>query len=128
MSAVPVLSVHDLTTWFDTPGGTVRAVDGVDFTVMAGDILAIVGESGSGKSVTALSLMKLVSTPPGRYVRGEVRLNEGPNLLSLNETALENIRGSQLAMLFQHPRDSLDSSFTVAYQPSPTTRPSWPTP
>ncbi len=89
-----------------------RAVDGVSFDVFRGDILAIVGESGSGKSVTALSLLKLVSVPPGRYVEGEVRLG-GRNVLDLGERELEEVRGAVLSMLFQSPRSSLDPSFTV---------------
>lgn len=107
-----ILSVRGLKTWFDVPAGVVRAVDGVSFDVFRGDILAIVGESGSGKSVMALSLLKLVSVPPGRYVEGEVRVG-GRNVLDLGEPELEEVRGAVLSMLFQSPRASLDPSFTI---------------
>jgi oligopeptide/dipeptide ABC transporter ATP-binding protein len=108
----PVLSVEDLKTWFYTPAGVARAVDGVSFDVYPRDILAIVGESGSGKSVTALSLLKLVPTPPGRYVDGRVMIGRS-NVLDLNERRLQEVRGGMVGMIFQNPRGSLDPCFTI---------------
>ena len=96
-----VLSVRGLKTWFYTSAGTAHAVDGVDFYVAHGDIVALVGELGSGKSVTALSILKLVPVPPGRYVDGEVCI-EGRNVLAIpRERELDSIRGEQIGMIFQ---------------------------
>ena len=116
-----VLSVQNLRSWFDTPSGVVKAVDDVSFELRRGDVLAIVGESGSGKSVTAQSIMKLVSRPPGRYAGGEVRM-DGRNLLSLDERSLEEIRGKRISMIFQSPRAVLNPSFTVSTQMVETVR------
>ena len=116
-----MLSVRNLRTWFDTPGGVVKAVDDVSFELRRGDVLAIVGESGSGKSVTAQSLMKLVARPPGRYVGGTVEM-DGDDLLSLDERSLEEIRGKRISMIFQSPRAALNPSFTVATQMVETLR------
>lgn len=110
-----VLSVRHLKTWFYTPAGVVRAVDGVSFDVSVGDILAMVGESGSGKTVTALSILKLVATPPARYVEGEV-LIDGSDVLSLGPRELEQVRGGKIGMIFQNPRGALDPSFTIRSQ------------
>jgi len=95
----PLLEVRGLRTWFDTPGGIARAVDGVDLTIHRGETLALVGESGSGKSVTAASLLRLIS-PPGRIVAGEVRL-DGIDLLRLDGRALRRVRGGRVGMVFQ---------------------------
>ena len=111
----PILSVRDLKTWFYTPAGVVRAVDGVSFEVSDGDILAMVGESGSGKTVTALSILKLVATPPARYVEGQV-LIDGSDVLTLGPRDLEDVRGGKIGMIFQNPRGALDPSFTVRSQ------------
>ena len=116
-----VLSVRNLRTWFDTPGGVVKAVDDVSFELRRGDVLAIVGESGSGKSVTAQSIMKLVARPPGRYAGGAVHM-DGEDLLSLDERALEEIRGNRISMIFQSPRAALNPSFTVSTQMVETLR------
>ena len=116
-----VLSVQGLRTWFDTPNGVVKAVDDVSFELRRGDVLAIVGESGSGKSVTAQSIMKLVSRPPGRHAGGEVRM-AGEDLLSLDERSLEEIRGKRISMIFQSPRAVLNPSFTVSAQMVETVR------
>src|ERR1700756_1136793 len=91
-SGAPLLTVEGLRTSFFTRRGTVKAVDGVDFSLWPGETQAIVGESGCGKSVTALSLMRLVAHPPGRIVGGSVRL-AGTDLLALDEEAMRDVRG-----------------------------------
>jgi oligopeptide/dipeptide ABC transporter ATP-binding protein len=111
----PLLSVRDLRVVFDTPSGPIHAVDGVSFDLHARDILAIVGESGSGKSVTALSIMNLVPSPPGRMIGGEIVL-EGRDLRSLAAEAWEDVRGNKLGMVFQNPRAALHPSFTIGTQ------------
>jgi len=116
-----VLSVMNLKTYFDTPAGVVKAVDDVSFELRRTDILAIVGESGSGKSVTAQSIMKLVAVPPGRHAGGRIEL-DSLDLLSLNEKALERVRGERISMIFQNPRAALNPSFTVAAQMVETLR------
>ncbi|QIG46677.1 ABC transporter ATP-binding protein [Nordella sp. HKS 07] len=87
----------------------------MSFSVHPHEILAIIGESGSGKTVTALSLMKLVPTPPGRYLGGTVEI-AGVDLLALDERSLEDVRGKIIGMIFQNPRASLDPSFTAGSQ------------
>ena len=91
-ATAPLLEVEDLCTHFHTPRGVVRAVDGVSFSLAAGEILGIVGESGSGKSVTALSILRLIPDPPGRIVSGEIRLG-GKDLLKLSEQEMRSVRG-----------------------------------
>jgi len=113
--ATRLLDVEDLRTWFFTRDGVVRAVDGVSFHVMPGETLAIVGESGCGKSVTALSLLRLVPSPPGRIVSGAIRF-EGRDLLSLSEAEMRDIRGNQISMIFQEPMTSLNPVMTVGRQ------------
>jgi len=110
-----VLEVEELRTHFFTPAGTVKAVDGVSYTVGKGEILGVVGESGCGKSVTALSIMRLVANPPGRIVGGEVRLN-GRSLLGLSETEMEDVRGKDVSMIFQEPMTSLNPLYTIGRQ------------
>src|ERR1700674_1578691 len=105
MSPAPLLSVRDLRTQFAEDGRTVRAVDGVSFDLHRGETLGIVGESGSGKSVTNLSIMRLIPTPPGRIVGGEV-IFDGRNLLSLPDAQMRAIRGKRIAMIFQDPMTS----------------------
>src|SRR5213592_2085903 len=90
--AEPILEVADLRTWFFTRDGVVRAVDGVSFHVIPGETLAIVGESGCGKSVTALSVLRLIPSPPGRIVSGSIRL-AGRELLELSEAEMRDVRG-----------------------------------
>ena len=111
----PLLVVENLQTRFYTRAGTVKAVDGVSFTLGRGETLAIVGESGCGKSVTALSLMRLVADPPGRIVGGSVRL-EGTELLALDEAAMRRVRGKLISMIFQEPMTSLNPVMTIGRQ------------
>jgi peptide/nickel transport system ATP-binding protein len=110
-----LLEVDDLTTYFFTRDGVVRAVDGVSFTVRRGEVLAIVGESGCGKSVTSLSIMRLIACPPGRYVKGRV-LFEGRDLLRLPEPEMRKIRGDAISMIFQEPMTSLNPVLTIGRQ------------
>jgi peptide/nickel transport system ATP-binding protein len=111
----PLLTVAGLQTSFFTRRGTVKAVDGVDFSLWPGETLAIVGESGCGKSVTALSLMRLVPDPPGRIVGGSVNL-AGVDLLALDEEAMRDVRGKDVAMIFQEPMTSLNPVLTIGDQ------------
>jgi oligopeptide/dipeptide ABC transporter ATP-binding protein len=113
--ARPILQVEDLRTHFFTAVGTVRAVDGVSYSLKAGETLGVVGESGCGKSVTALSILRLVANPPGRIVGGAIRL-DGQNLLELSEADMEKIRGNDISMIFQEPMTSLNPLFTVGWQ------------
>ena len=114
--APPVLlEVDDLTTYFFTRDGIVRAVDGVSFSVRRGEALAIVGESGCGKSVTSLSIMRLIASPPGRTVKGRV-VFEGRDLLQLSEVEMRKIRGDAISMIFQEPMTSLNPVLTIGHQ------------
>ena len=112
--AAPLLEVDDLQTHFDTVGGTVRAVDGVSWKLDAGETLGIVGESGCGKSVTALSVLRLVPTPPARH-GGRVRLR-GADLLRLDERGMRAIRGNRISMIFQEPMTSLNPVLSIGRQ------------
>jgi oligopeptide/dipeptide ABC transporter ATP-binding protein len=114
METAPLLSVEGLRTSFFTNDGVVRAVDGVSFSVRQGQTLGLVGESGCGKSITALSIMRLLSRP-GRTVAGRVLL-EGRNLLELPEEEMEDVRGNDVAMIFQEPMTSLNPVFRVGDQ------------
>ncbi len=111
----PLLRIEDLQTHFRTDDALVRAVDGVSYDVRAGETLAVVGESGSGKSVTALSILRLIPTPPGRIVGGRI-LFKGRNLLELDEAAMRRIRGKEISMIFQEPMTSLNPVFTCGEQ------------
>jgi len=114
-SKAPVLSVRSLRTWFQTPQGDIRAVDGVDLSVDAGKVLCVVGESGSGKSLTALSIMGLVDHP-GRIMPGsEIRL-DGRDIANLPDRELRRIRGSAVSMIFQEPMSSLNPVVRVGAQ------------
>ena len=112
---MPLLEVTNLATHFFTREGVVRAVDGVSFAVERGRTLAIVGESGCGKSVTALSIMGLIPKPPARIVSGEV-LFQGRDLTALDERKLEDVRGKEIAMIFQDPMTSLNPTLTIGTQ------------
>jgi oligopeptide/dipeptide ABC transporter ATP-binding protein len=110
-----LLRVEGLRTWFDTDGGRIRAVDGVDFTIEAGRTLGVVGESGSGKSVTALSVMGLVDEP-GKVDGSSRILFEGRDLTKLRERELEGLRGKELSMIFQEPMTSLNPVYDIGEQ------------
>ena len=110
-----VLDVKDLKTYFVTRWGVVKAVDGVSFNLRKGETLGIVGESGSGKSVTSLSVMRLVPSPPGHIVGGEVYL-QGENILDLSEKDMESVRGSRVAMVLQDPMTALNPVFDIEDQ------------
>jgi oligopeptide/dipeptide ABC transporter ATP-binding protein len=112
--AAPILQVKDLRTQFKTHDGVVKAVDGVSFDLYPGESLGIVGESGSGKSITALSLLRLVPDP-GRVVGGEV-LFRNEDLLSLTDDQIREIRGRDIAMIFQDPQSSLNPVLKTGFQ------------
>ena len=114
-AAAPLLEVRNLRTYFHTDAGDAKAVDGVSFSISSGKTLAVVGESGCGKTVTALSILQLIPQPPGEFVSGEIRLF-GRDLLSLAPHELREIRGGQVAMIFQEPGTSLNPVFTVGSQ------------
>ena len=111
----PLLRIEDLQTHFRTDDALVRAVDGVSYDVRAGETLAVVGESGSGKSVTALSILRLIPTPPGRIVGGRI-LFKGRDLLTVEEAEMRRIRGKDISMIFQEPMTSLNPVFTCGEQ------------
>jgi peptide/nickel transport system ATP-binding protein len=123
MAADPgiVLEVEGLRTVFFTRRGLIKAVDGVSFSLRAGETLAVVGESGCGKSMTALSIMRLVPDPPGRIVGGRVRL-EGRDLLALGEAEMRDVRGNAISMIFQEPMTSLNPVLTIGEQVSEAIR------
>ena len=109
-----LLEVNNLQTHFPTRAGLVRAVDGVSFYLQRGELLGLVGESGCGKSMTALSIMRLIA-PPGKIVGGEI-LFEGKDLLNFSESEMRQLRGDDIAMIFQDPMTSLNPVFTVGEQ------------
>jgi peptide/nickel transport system ATP-binding protein len=111
----PLLEIEDLKTHFFTRDGVVRAVDGVSLSIAAGETLAVVGESGCGKSVTALSVLRLIASPPGRIVEGRIRF-QGRNLLELSERKMRAIRGNDISMIFQEPMTSLNPVLTIGRQ------------
>jgi len=107
-----LLRINGLKTYFFTHEGTVKAVDDINIKINKGETLGLVGESGCGKSVTALSIMRLIPTPPGKIVSGKILL-EGKNLLDLDEKEMRKIRGRKISMIFQEPMTSLDPMFTI---------------
>lgn len=110
-----VLEVKDLKTWFYTRRGTVKAVNGIDFSLGKGECLCLVGESGCGKSVTALSILRLIESPPGRIISGEI-LYQGTDLVTCSQEQLRQIRGKGVAMIFQNAQSALNPVFTIGDQ------------
>jgi oligopeptide/dipeptide ABC transporter ATP-binding protein len=119
--ATNLLNVSHLKTYFYTRGGIVKAVDDVSFSIGAGETLGIVGESGCGKSVTALSIMRLIASPPGKIVGGEINF-AGENILKKNRNELTELRGSKISMIFQDPMTSLNPVFTIGSQIAETVK------
>jgi len=115
MSSSHLLEIRNLKTCFYLREGIARAVDGIDLTIDRGETLALVGESGCGKSVTAYSILRLVPSPPGKIVDGEIFF-EGENLLRLPEKKLREIRGNKISMVFQDPLTSLNPVFRIGMQ------------
>jgi peptide/nickel transport system ATP-binding protein len=113
--AQPLLEIEGLKTWFFTRDGVVRAVDGVSFVVYPGETLAVVGESGCGKSVTALSILRLIASPPGKIVSGKLRFQD-KDLLAIDEAGMRELRGNEISMIFQEPMTSLNPVLTVGRQ------------
>jgi len=110
-----LVDIRDLCTYFHSDEGVAKAVDGVTYRIPAGGTLGLVGESGCGKSVTALSIMRLIPSPPGRIERGEIFF-EGRDLLKISEPAMRRIRGNDISMIFQEPMTSLNPVFTCGNQ------------
>ena len=111
----PVLEVNDLETIFHTRDGAVHAVNGVSFQIGEGELLGVVGESGSGKSVTMMSLIGLLPSPPAD-IRGGTVIFEGENLLQMREERLRELRGARIGFVFQDPMTSLNPVFSVGFQ------------
>jgi peptide/nickel transport system ATP-binding protein len=111
----PILEVEDLRTYFYTRDGVVRSVDGVSFSVSEGETLAIVGESGCGKSVTSLSILRLIASPPGKIVSGSIKFH-GKDLLEFTDEQMRDIRGDKISMIFQEPMTSLNPVLTIGRQ------------
>jgi peptide/nickel transport system ATP-binding protein len=112
----PILEVRDLRTYFHTDAGVAKAVDGVSFHVSAGEVLGIVGESGCGKSVTSLSIMQLIPRPPGEIMPGSSIRFRGDELVGAKERRLRDMRGNDIAMIFQEPMTSLNPVYSVGDQ------------
>jgi peptide/nickel transport system ATP-binding protein len=115
-----LLEIDRLQTHFRTPDGINRAVDGVSFSINAGETLAVVGESGCGKSVTAMSILRLIPEPPGK-IAGQIRF-QGKNLLDLSDAEMRKIRGNEISMIFQEPMTSLNPVLTIGRQIGETLR------
>jgi oligopeptide/dipeptide ABC transporter ATP-binding protein len=111
----PLLEVRNLRTEFRTGAGIVRAVDGISYSVDPGETVAVVGESGSGKSVGALSILRLIPSPPGRIVSGEVMFN-GRDLMKLSDDDMREVRGGEIGMVFQEPMTSLNPVLSIGRQ------------
>ena len=114
-ATTPLLQVKGLKTYFHTEAGTAKAVDGVRFDIMPGEVVGLVGESGSGKSVTALSILRLIPDPPGKIMEGSI-LFKGQDLLKLSWEEIRKIRGREISMIFQEPMTSLNPVFTIGMQ------------
>lgn len=116
-----LLTVNNLRTYFFTRSGVVKAVDDVSFVMRQGETLGVVGESGCGKSVTALSVMRLIASPPGKIVGGEITFN-GEDIMEKNQRELTELRGSKISMIFQDPMTSLNPVYTVGFQIAETVK------
>ncbi|MGD8188998.1 ABC transporter ATP-binding protein [Brevibacillus ginsengisoli] len=116
-----ILDIEKLRTHFFTDRGEIPAVDGIDLSINKGEILGIVGESGCGKSVTSLSIMRLIPNPPGKIVGGSIRF-KGENLVEVSEARMRELRGNEVAMIFQEPMTSLNPVFTIGNQISEAIR------
>ncbi|MGV8982044.1 ABC transporter ATP-binding protein [Clostridium sp.] len=110
-----LVEIKNLKTYFYTEDGIVKAVDDVSFNIRQGEIIGVVGESGCGKSVTAMSIMRLIPSPPGKIVGGEI-LFEDKKILELKDDEMRKIRGNEIAVIFQEPMTSLNPIFTIGYQ------------
>ena len=115
MKQEPLLEVNGLCVDFSTKAGNVRVLNQLDLQLFSGEALGIVGESGCGKSMTALSIMRLVPTPPGEISKGQIMLH-GDDVLKLTEGQMEDIRGNEISMIFQEPMTSLNPVFTIGSQ------------
>ncbi|HEX6134275.1 MAG TPA: ABC transporter ATP-binding protein [Longimicrobiales bacterium] len=115
-AVAPLLEVTDLKTYFRTDAGVAKAVDGVSFHVSPGEVLGIVGESGCGKSVTSLSIMQLIPVPPGEILEGSSIRFRGDELVGAGEKRMRDVRGNDIAMIFQEPMTSLNPVFPVGDQ------------
>src|SRR5215212_7822854 len=113
--AQPLLEVQNLTVGFKTERGEIRAVNNASFSIYPGQTLALVGESGCGKSVTAMSILRLIPSPPGKVINGAVRF-AGRDLLQLSEREMRQVRGKEIAMIFQEPMTSLNPVYTIGDQ------------
>ena len=113
--AAPILEIRNLTVEFGTEDGVVHAVEGVSYELHHGEVLGIVGESGSGKSVSMLSVLGLIPMPPGKIAAGEA-LYKGQDLLTMPAKQLRELRGGEMAMIFQDPMTSLNPVFTIGDQ------------
>ena len=111
----PLLTVNNLQTYFFGEGGVVKAVDGISYQINRGETVGIVGESGSGKSVGALSLMRLIESPPGKIVGGEI-IFDGDNVLTMSDAEMRHLRGNNISMIFQEPLTSLNPVYSIGDQ------------
>lgn len=114
MKSGNILEVNGLKTYFYTPAGVVKAVDDISFALRKGEVFGLVGESGSGKTLTALSILRLI-TPPGKIVSGNI-IFDGTDIMHMNDDALRKIRGSKISIVFQEPASAFNPVFTVGYQ------------
>ena len=119
--ATNLLEVNNLKTYFFTRSGVVKAVNDVSFFMQPGETLGVVGESGCGKSVTALSVMRLIASPPGKIVGGDITF-DSESILEKSQEELSELRGSKISMIFQDPMTSLNPVFTVGYQIAETVK------
>ncbi|MFP8890564.1 ABC transporter ATP-binding protein [Natrialbaceae archaeon A-CW2] len=111
----PILEIDDLHVHFHTEDGTVEAINGVNLTVDPNEVVGVIGESGCGKSVTVLSIMRLLQSPPAEIVSGAIRFN-GTNLLGLSKSEINSIRGADISMIYQDPMTSLNPVLKIGYQ------------